>query len=333
MKDVSFRAVELGAKHLVIVDNGSNTKTKKIIQDLKSTINKTKKCTVHIVTNLFNEGSAGGFKAGIKFAAGLKDISHILLLDDDNLLSKNAVKELNRAYHDLEVLIPGQDIKKNVFFCLRHFDKGFLTKTDQQLDLYHLERDICLVNSYCYFSLEKVLRILIYMLTVKPKPNNKHYYETVAGPYGGMFFHKSLVNDVGLPDEDMFLYFDDIDFTYRAYKKGYKLYLCANAVIDDLDFSYTNKDIKTYFAPFKILENIHDSQYKKLFFGYRNKVYIERKHMIKEPWAYHINRIIFRNIIFPGMKLVYFLKYKNTREMDIMKCAIDEGEKLWRLKR
>jgi GT2 family glycosyltransferase len=77
---------------------------------------------------------------------------------------------------------------------------------------------------------------------IKRVPNNDWIYETCAGAYGGMFFDKKIIHNIGLPKDKMFLYFDDIEYTYRAYSKGVRLFLVPGAKITDQDFSYTNKN-------------------------------------------------------------------------------------------
>jgi GT2 family glycosyltransferase len=59
------------------------------------------------------------------------------------------------------------------------------------------------------------------------KPCDKLDYITGAS----MFFHRSIVEEVGLLDEDYFLTWEDIDFSERAKKKGIKLEVCSDAIV------------------------------------------------------------------------------------------------------
>ena len=65
-------------------------------------------------------------------------------------------------------------------------------------------------------------------------------YFTKSPPYGGLFFHRSIIDIIGLPDTNYFLYGDDFDFSYRITKKGGKIFLVTQSVIEDLEKSLTS---------------------------------------------------------------------------------------------
>jgi len=46
-----------------------------------------------------------------------------------------------------------------------------------------------------------------------------------------MFFHKSLINDIGYMPEEYFMYYEDIDWCFSALKKGYKNFICVNSIV------------------------------------------------------------------------------------------------------
>lgn len=46
-----------------------------------------------------------------------------------------------------------------------------------------------------------------------------------------MFFHRSLLQEISLMDTSYFLYFEDVDWCYRAAAKGYRNYTCLSSQI------------------------------------------------------------------------------------------------------
>ena len=62
--------------------------------------------------------------------------------------------------------------------------------------------------------------------------------EIAYAPYGGLFFHKTIVDEIGYPNEDYFLYSDDHDWSYRITMANKKIYLVSNSVIEDIDTSW-----------------------------------------------------------------------------------------------
>ncbi len=49
-------------------------------------------------------------------------------------------------------------------------------------------------------------------------------------PSGGFFVRKSILKNVGLLDENYYLYFEDVDFSLRAKRKGFKVIYNPHAI-------------------------------------------------------------------------------------------------------
>ncbi|MFA6073331.1 MAG: glycosyltransferase [Candidatus Woesearchaeota archaeon] len=318
VKKIVASAQNEGVDHIIIINNNSDKESKLKLEKLA----KTQPKFITLKNLMKNKGSAGGFKKGMELAKKIKETEFILCLDDDNMLQQNSIKNLINSW---KILANQDQQNKTVFFCLRYYDVGFLQKTENELKLNNLEKDILIKNSYCYFSLEKLIT-LIKNKFKKRKNNNKKYYDMVCGAYGGMFFHKNLLLEIKYPDEKMFTYFDDITYTNNIYKKGIKLYLIPESKITDLETTLQNASVKSYFSINKILQNIHTMNDKKLFYGYRNRIILEKK-IIDNKFKYIFNKFIFKTIILPLVKIIYFLKYKETQKINDIKQAIIAGEK------
>src|SRR6185503_7372606 len=73
-------------------------------------------------------------------------------------------------------------------------------------------------------------------ITCEPKLD---YIEIPFGPYGGLFFHKAVIATLGYPNESLFLYNDDTEYTSRLMKIGGKLFLIPSSVINDLELPHS----------------------------------------------------------------------------------------------
>lgn len=93
--------------------------------------------------------------------------------------------------------------------------------------------------------------------------------------FEGAFFHRSLIEKIGLPDKRIFIYSDDTDYSIRAYRAGFKLALVPKARMDRL-------------LPFKFHEQIHTP---KRYYIVRNQMLMDRFYgnwLVRNfrPWIY-----------------------------------------------
>jgi GT2 family glycosyltransferase len=55
------------------------------------------------------------------------------------------------------------------------------------------------------------------------------YTEVIGITFEGPLFHRSVIEKIGLPEKDFFIYGDDTEFFIRAWKSGFKIYLYRDA--------------------------------------------------------------------------------------------------------
>ncbi len=55
--------------------------------------------------------------------------------------------------------------------------------------------------------------------------------EAVGITFEGPLFHRSLIEKIGLPEKDFFIYGDDTEFFIRAWKAGFKIYVYRDATM------------------------------------------------------------------------------------------------------
>ena len=113
-----------------------------------------------------------------------------------------------------------------------------------------------------------------------------------VAPYGGMFFHKDILNGIGLPNKDFFVYGDDHEWTYRIKKLKGRIFLILNSVIIDVDVSWNVKErTQTNFS------SLLSGPKQKVFYSTRNRVIFELENIVdKNMIMYCINIMIYLSI-------------------------------------
>lgn len=85
-----------------------------------------------------------------------------------------------------------------------------------------------------------------------------------------MFFHSSIVSSIGLLDESYFLYYEDVDWCYRASEAGFSNYTCLGSIVfHKQGATIGNSYNKTSFNPdtFKYLHSSYIKFVRKHFPG------------------------------------------------------------------
>lgn len=183
---------------VIVVDNGSTDGSLEII--------KQKFPTVKLVENKTNLGFAKGVNQGISDASG----EYILLLGSDTELKKDSVKILMRRLQDL--------------------GNEYAAVAPQLLN-----RDETIQSSCREFPTPvKFIADATFLWGVFP--NSKFFggyrmtywhhddeRDVVQPQMTALLVRKKIFNEVGLLDENFPVWFNDVDWSYRVYKSGYKV--------------------------------------------------------------------------------------------------------------
>lgn len=280
-----------GVNEVLVVDNNSTKNSKKNLKALADHNDK-----INVLWNDRNLGSAKAYKQGLRYTDKLKD-NYILLLDDDNKLKKNALKVLENHWKN----------KKN------NKTKALLAyRPDRQLykvaiQIGKPEYVLSPRNSFYGFDVLSKLTKLFKIYRYEKKDNSSG--EIAYAPFGGMFFHQSLINEIGYPREDFFLYSDDHEWSYRIYKKGFSIELVLDSEIEDIDKSWA-------VGKKNIFKTIKTADLKRVYYTIRNRIVFEKKERVKHKLIYQINMMVFTFILFLYCKnnTQYKLYKKATRD-------------------
>jgi len=272
LNQVLDSCLDSGVKNIIVVDNDSNENSKKQLKHYS----KMKGAKINVIWNSSNLGSAKAYKQGLKKAQELNS-EFIWLLDDDNKPRKGSLNKLVEFWKSK----PDDVVTLLSFRPDRHQYKQAIQENNSDLVL-------SLKNSFSGFHLkEKILNIF------KFKKNSDVKFGQVAyAPYGGMFFEKSILDNIGYPNEDFFLYSDDHDWSYRITKMNKKIYLILESVIDDIDTSWAIKYKKN-----TIFKKIKNAPSLRVYYSVRNRMLFEKKYLISNRIVYRFNRLIFTFIL------------------------------------
>jgi GT2 family glycosyltransferase len=262
LKQVVQRLLKEKIKTILIISNGTDNITTKLIVDLKK-----KSKIIKLIILKKNKGSAFAIKKGLKYSLK-SDCKFILLLDDDNLPTLRFTKILEKKYQQYG------NSYKNIISPNRYKLKYYKNLQSKNNPFFFLN------NNFIKFNFLQITFYFIKKFFIKKEKIKKNILMQVA-PYGGLFFNKEVLKSLGYPKTNFFLYADDFDFTLRMTRNNFNIYYCKDYLIKDLD---PTLDENNYFSK-KIDE-------KKIFFQMRNHTYFSRN-FITNKIIYYSNMYFF----------------------------------------
>lgn len=268
------RLITCKVHRLIIVDNGSPVGNQRKLKALAETY----PSRIEIISLEENTGSAGGFKRGIMAAEAHRDCDFLWLLDDDNLPEVNALEKLLLTYQNLHESCCLVSLRTSRILYRKIFnDRDVKRKFNPN-------------NSFINYSFLHLFRKKF--LYSKKKSN---LISIPYAPYGGMFFHKQLLQTIGYPLEEMYLYRDDHEYSHRIARAGLKIYLNRESIITDMEVSWHGQKKYRFFPRFMTLINGDET---KTYFVIRNSVFFEREHFVTNRLEYAINRFIYKMMFY-----------------------------------
>lgn len=191
---------------VLIVDNSSTDTTLECIK--KYQIDK----RIIVLKNDKNLGFAKANNIGIRFSLEKLKPDHMLLLNQDTVVQDNLLEQF-LYWHNKEgpaAFSPKILIKKNRriwWIGTKIFSKSELLKKFKLAVSYHVDKE-----KPDFFVFSKPIEL-----------------EAISGCT--LFLPKEIINTVGLFDERFFMYMEDLDYSLRMRKMGYKLLLIPNTVV------------------------------------------------------------------------------------------------------
>lgn len=272
----SIKKISYSNYEIIVVDNCSTDNSVSILEEFSRKVDFT------LIKSHINNGFSAGNNLGIKEAIK-KDFDYILLLNNDTLVSSNFLEKLISGFKCSSRC--GVTVSK-IYYAKEHdliwYDGGSLSLNTARTKHWHYHQKD----------------------THEIKQPHKVSFATGCC----MCLSKKVIEDVGLLDEDYFLYEEDADYCCRILTSGYDIYYIPDSVIYHKVSSSTGE-----LSPL--------SQY----YAVRNKYLFIRKnyHGIDKFISYFISTCMFIKRTLTGslhvkyylMALKSFLK-KETRKTD-----------------
>jgi GT2 family glycosyltransferase len=183
-----------GVEHIVICDNGSDKAEVDLLvhylKSLEGTVHFELKCRITLIENSVNSGFSNGMNIAISELLKT-DADWIWLLNNDVSLSSNSLNQLRTAINSQQPGIYSSPMTEaGIGEFTGNFSYNMLTTRFKP------------IKSAC--QLGKI-------------PQSRRY---VSG--ANMVIHRHVFDAVGLLNHRTFLYFEELDFTYRARAAGYQ---------------------------------------------------------------------------------------------------------------
>lgn len=271
---------------IIIVDNYPNSQ-------LSERLIKIKDLEILYFKQKENLGGAGGYYEGIKKAmeAGF---NYVYTLDDDIICDNKAIENLFRSpkFSDRTVLASLILSPQGVVVGINHkiFDK-------------YLEQR----------------RVVPWGL--KAEMIERDFYKIEANSFAGLLIPRGIVEEVGYPDPSYFIWYDDLEYTYRISRR-FEIYLIPSSVIYHYDETFLSSD--------GIRSMKVDSLYK-VYYGIRNSL------LFKLSYLDFIKRlvVILRTFIYVMLLTYRVLRYEDNKLKRIMVLLYGflDGVRLKKIKR
>ena len=213
-------------KH-IIVDNGSNPEyLNKVEKEFSESI---------IIRRTSNGGSTSAYNDGIRYALSDINVDSIMLIGNDIKIDDKSVKELYN-------------------FLFSKLDLGMVTP-------YLLSKNSSIIESGgCDISYALLLSSHLLNVDFTKIDNSDKIVEAVTG--GMNMAKREFYENVGLQDENLFMYSDEVDMSIRSLNFGYKMGVAGKA------FAWHNH----------INKCSNERSVDVFMLIYRNKLYLARKH-------------------------------------------------------
>jgi GT2 family glycosyltransferase len=238
---------------IIIVDNASSDGTDIYLRD-HGLLNDDR---VHYLTLEENEGGAGGFYHGLKYAM-TGSWAWFWLMDDDAKPEQRALENLLRVAKHRDTIYGSVAV---------NFDNG--------------------KKRLCWPAISKRLNdtFIEYLEMLR------ELEEVSMIPFLGFFIHRDMVKRIGLPNPDFFICCDDKEYSERAKKQGARLYLVKSSI---LIHPISNSIIYRFMNIEAAYRSIPPW---KIYYDVRNKILIARRYFGYRIWTQTLPGIIWRAIL------------------------------------
>lgn len=285
-----------GVTRVIVVDNGAHWPVADTLAERFGAL-------VETVPMGGNKGSAAGYIAGLTAAMAYDGGAFVWLLDDDNRPRPDCLAVLRAAY-DEELRRTPSGLLAVVALRPEHFAGG--VSAGQLMTRW---------NSFGGFHLADIVDKVLHRLPLRRRSMPARTALGVA-PYGGMLFHSSLIEQVGLPRAEFGQYGDDTEFTWRITSRAGRIIQIRDAVVDDLEDAFQqNTVLRNRFLGALLTDNAF-----RTYYTFRNLAYFESRFRRRGKVMFALNRILYFAIL-----KHYARKHRKMERYRFIRASSDEG--------
>ncbi len=246
---------------ILVVNNGSTDGTKEWLDGQEGLT----------VIHQENVGGSGGFYRGIQ-EASKEDCDWIWCMDDDVLPRTSC----------LEVLMTVAEKQQNIGILCPH----------------RLMSGRTFVGEAKTLNLSNPFKDMHNDMLLASEVENHEVVSIVGMAFEGPLIRKEVVSKIGFPNKDLFILYDDTDYSYRAVLAGYRVLIVRDALMDKYDFqsksSYREDKMKNKW---------------KLAYHIRNTAYFGHKYG-KNVWVRNYAAVPFLLHMFAAITFNFFRGHK-----------------------
>lgn len=267
---------------IIVVNNGSTDGTGEWLAQ---------QTDVNVITQE-NVGGSGGFYAGIKKAYE-EGADWIWCMDDDVFPHADCLDRLLEYANDetVGIMAPRRLLDGKIFtheFCHYDFSNPFASMHGKKLKFKEDNK--------------------------KEKSHTSSALKIVGCDFEGPFIRREVVEKIGLPNKDLFIFCDDTDYCLRAHLAGFQLLYVPNALMDKHKFfshdTWTTRNQKKKW---------------KRYYQIRNEAYLN--HHYGDNWGvcYLRSFIGVLGYIIPAVASMPFTKAWTWKDLSMLWTAYQHG--------
>jgi len=287
--------------NIIVVDNASDYNVSAKIDELQDD-------RITVLTNTENKGSAGGYKMAMQYGMANTDADLFWLLDDDNLPDTDSLSKLLTEWQNIS-----DAANRKALFCLRE-DRAQHIRIAKGESPY---RYYLVPNNFMGFNIFRIIPNQIKKLTSR-FANTQPLMERVQMPYvpyGGLLLHREMINVIGYPNEDFFLYVDDSEYTYRITKNNGTIWLIPECKVVDID-----KSQGIGYKPVLFHSHLLDQWSFRTYYHVRNRMSFYQDNFITNTFVFSINKMLYLGYL----KMVSIFSSKRLEYQKLV-AAVNDG--------
>lgn len=179
-----------------------------------------------------NGGGAGGFYHGMKFAYNA-GYDFFWLMDDDSMVQPDSLSPLLAGFNDVE---------ETGFICSKVL---WTDGAAHKMNIPGIDRTND--NGVAFFS-------------------DPGYSNVISGSFVSMLVSREAVKKIGFPYKDFFIWMDDLEYSRRIIRNGFKGLFSEKSVVVHKTANNHNTDI----------QNCPESDFWKMKYGFRNRTFLHK---------------------------------------------------------